>query len=203
MDQPTSLFSFEVDEVNPPGRMRILGGGRVGGKARGLAYAEHHLEEDPERVAGPYAHLMRIPRSVFLCSGIFEEFLEDNGLLAQISELEFEKLRATFLASHFREARRDEFRRLLSRMSYPLAIRSSSALEDSADHSFAGIYLTSFIGNQGSLEERLLQFENAVRTVYASTYNDSARAYRAKRGLADEDERMSVVVQRMIARRQT
>ena len=200
MGRPTSLFSFEVDEVNPPGRMRILGGGRVGGKARGLAFAEHHLQLDRTRIAGAYHHLMRIPRSVFVCSGVFEEFVDDNGLDSAM-QLEFDELQERFRAGHFRAERRDEFRHLLARMRYPLAIRSSSALEDSADHSFAGIYLTTFIGNQGSLEERLAQFENAVRTVYASTYNDSARAYRAKRGLADDDERMSVVVQRMIGRR--
>ncbi|MFQ5598976.1 MAG: PEP/pyruvate-binding domain-containing protein, partial [Candidatus Krumholzibacteriia bacterium] len=61
-------------------------------------------------------------------------------------------------------------------------------------------YLTVFIGNKGPLDRRLHAFEKAVRKVYASTYNDSARAYRAKRGLPDTDERMSVVVQRMIGR---
>ncbi|MFQ5600823.1 MAG: PEP/pyruvate-binding domain-containing protein, partial [Candidatus Krumholzibacteriia bacterium] len=140
MGKPTALFSFEVDEINPPGRIRVLGGGRVGGKARGLAYAEHKLQEDAERIAGPFAGLLRIPRSVFLCSEIFEDFLEDNGLWRSIGQLPFEELRARFMAGRFREARRDEFRRLLERMRYPLAIRSSSALEDSADHSFAGIY---------------------------------------------------------------
>ncbi len=144
---------------------------------------------------------MRIPRSVFVCSGVFEEFIADNDLTRAAHELEFDKLQGRFRTGRFRDVRRAEFRKLLERMRYPLAIRSSSALEDSADHSFAGIYLTTFISNQGTLDERMQQFENAVRTVYASTYNDSARAYRAKRGLADDEERMSVVVQRMIGRR--
>ena len=201
MSKHTALFSFEVDEVHPPGHMQVLGGGRVGGKARGLAYAAHHRDLDPARLAGPYARLLRIPRSVFLCSGVFEEFLEDNGLWGSVDQLPYAELRQRFGAGHFRPSRRQEFRQLLRRMRYPLAIRSSSKFEDSTDHSFAGIYLTRFIRNVGDLDERLATFEDAVRRVYASTYSDSARAYRAKRGLPDLDERMSVVVQRMVGRR--
>jgi hypothetical protein len=201
MPQHTALFSFEVDEVRPPGHMRLLGGGRVGGKARGLAYAAHQRDLDPARLAGPYAQLLRIPRSVVLCSGIFEEFLEDNGLWGIVERTPYAELLQSFLTGAFRPGRRGEFARLLQRMRYPLAIRSSSRFEDSTEHSFAGIYLTRFIANVGSLDERVASFEDAVRRVYASTYNDSARAYRAKRVLADRDERMSIVVQRMVGRR--
>lgn len=200
MSAANALYRFEIDRERLPPGMRILGRGAVGGKARGLLYAAALRARDPASLAGDFAAQVRIPRSVVLASDLFEEFVEDNGLLEPLGRLPYAELRQRFLAGRFRDERRQAFADLLRGMRYPLAIRSSSAFEDSADHAFAGIYLTVFIANTGDAASRLAAFENAVRRVYASTYNDNAMAYRAKRRLADRDERMSVVVQRMIGR---
>lgn len=200
MSAPKPLYRFEIDAGNLPPGMRILGRGGVGGKARGLLFAATLRQWDAASLAGDFVRQVRIPRSVVLASDLFEEFVADNGLLDHVGREPFAALQARFLTGSFRDDRRREFAQLLRGMRYPLAIRSSSAFEDSADHAFAGIYLTVFITNSGPPAARLAAFENAVRRVYASTYNDNAMAYRAKRRLADPEERMSVVVQRMVGR---
>ena len=79
----------------------------------------------------------------------------------------------------------------------PIVVRSSSILEDGFGNAFAGKYETVFCSNSGDLEQRLEEFENAVRTVYASTMNRSALDYRSRRGLEERDEQMALLVQRV------
>ena len=190
-----SLYEFDPEALPFPAGMQPLGGGGAGGKARGLLFAARCLARTAAGIP------VRIPRSVVVRSDVFEEFVADNDLLRHVGQEPFAALATRFAAGNFREPRREEFRHLLRRMWTPLAVRSSSQLEDGTQHAFAGIYRTDFIGNRGSEIERLNSFEAAVRRVFASTYNDHAVAYRAKRGLGDAGERMSVVVQRMIGRR--
>jgi pyruvate,water dikinase len=79
----------------------------------------------------------------------------------------------------------------------PIIVRSSSILEDGCGNAFAGKYESVFLANAGSMEERLAAFEDAVRTVYASTMSLSALDYRKRRGLAKRDEQMALLVQRV------
>jgi hypothetical protein len=190
-----ALYDFDPESLPFPPGMRPLGGGGAGGKARGLWFAARRLA--PTAAGIP----IRIPRSVIVRSDVFEEFVGDNDLRRHVGQMPFADLAARFAAASFRPARRAEFAQLLRRMRTPLAVRSSSRLEDGTQHAFAGIYRTDFIANRGTAADRLAAFEAALRRVFASTYNDHAIAYRAKRGLDDAGECMSVVVQRMIGRR--
>jgi phosphoenolpyruvate synthase/pyruvate phosphate dikinase len=80
-------------------------------------------------------------------------------------------------------------------MDYPLAVRSSSLLEDSLKYAFAGKYLTTYITNRGSMDERLNQLETAIKKVFASTHGPNAAAYRKKHNL--KGEKMAIIVQRL------
>ncbi len=109
-----------------------------------------------------------------------------------------EDLRNALLAGTFPDDIREKFKSLLDYFGQsPIIVGSSSFLEDGFGNAFAGKYESVFCVNQGSPEERLEAFENAVRTVYASTMDLSALEYRRQRGLEDKDEQMAVLVQRV------
>lgn len=185
---------------------RLIGDGDVGGKARGLAFAFNvvtgsHLESCVE-----------LPDINFvLTTEGFCDFLSDNGiedlLKEQIaSEREdsddefpfelFSLLSDAFQKGRVRSSLLADIERIISAIGdVPLAIRSSSILEDSRKLSFAGKYGTRFSANVGPMEQRAALFLSAVKEVWASLYNPSARAYRKKHGLTDGDESMAVVIQ--------
>ena len=197
------------DHPVPPG-MQVVGDGNIGGKALGLFLAATLQHRFGEEIAGRYTHLLRIPPTTVLRSGCFDRFLDHAGLLPAIEAyaadpaptLEaFQGLRAAFLAAPLPGACREMYRQLVRDRDYPLAVRSSSLLEDSQRASFAGIYHTRFLANVGTIQRRVESFEEAVKDVYASTYNPDAMAYRAKRGLSWRDEKMCVLVQRLAGRR--
>ena len=93
---------------------------------------------------------------------------------------------------------RQQFMRMLDYFGQsPIIVRSSSLLEDNFGNAFAGKYESIFLTNQGSPEERCVEFERAVRRVYASMMNPDALEYRMKRGLLGRDEQMSLLIQRV------
>ena len=197
----TSPFlTYEVDYEKPPAPLSICGRGYVGGKAVGLLYAAAQFDT-PEWKALPHTPLVQVPETTVLSSEFFDRFLDFNGLAGAYAELDYLELVAKYLEARFPESDRRLFSSLLSSMDYPLAIRSSSLLEDNVNYSFAGIYLTLFIPNTGPLVDRLNHFESAVKRVFASTYNPNAHAYRRHHELRGRDEKMSVLVQRMIGKR--
>lgn len=183
----------------------IIGRGSVGGKAAGFFKAKQHLE----------GREIRFPQTVCIATEFFNAFVRENNLSGQIQkykwdeESAFERLRENFLAGKFSAAVLSRFRKLLEKMTCPLAIRSSSLLEERPQTSFAGKYETLFISNRGTdlrcrtpsrdtLEERLQQFCDAVAQVYASTYNPNAMNYRKKHKLLKEKEEMAILVQEAI-----
>lgn len=116
-----------------------------------------------------------------------------EGYFAKASEL-----REALLHGEFSENIREQFKTMLAYYGQsPIIVRSSSFLEDGFGNAFAGKYESVFCVNFGSPDERLRQFEQAVRTVYASTMDPSALEYRAQRGLEKLDEQMSILVQRV------
>lgn len=175
--------------------IETIGKGSAGGKAEGFFKARQHLKSVSE---------VRFPQTVCIATEIFNAFVRENRLDSQIQkykwdeEQAFERLRENFLAGHFCAETLSQFRKLLEKMAYPLAIRSSSLLEERPQTSFAGKYETLFISNRGSPEERLQQFCGAVACVFASTYNPNAMNYRKKHRLLKEKEEMAVMVQEAI-----
>jgi hypothetical protein len=134
---------------------------------------------------------------------VFDEFLDANGLSQTVLSRCDEKLTPnglyqTIVGSSFPISITKSLQAFLSGEHRPLVVRSSSLMEDSAEHSFAGIYLSEFLANTGSMEQRLWELIGSIKRVYASTFGENARAYRKRHGLSWQDEKMAVLIQNMI-----
>ncbi len=188
--------------------MEVLGGGRIGGKAKGFFQAKKILTGGSVRQRFPReASLLRFPETFCIGTDVFDEFVERNDLREPVSQAsisiedeDYERLKVRFLEGVFSTSTIKEFTKLLESVTFPLAVRSSSVLEDRPGTSFAGKYDTVFISNRGTLHERVEQLIFAVKDVYASTYNPSAVQYRTKHHLNDEDERMAILLQEAVGR---
>lgn len=183
-------------------KARMIGTGRIGGKACGMLLARKILARELPGLAGrtePHD-------SFFIGDHVFYTFLVYNGLwdlrVAQKSGEGYYALAGELaegiMRGNFPDAVRAMFRRTLEYFGQsPIIIRSSSLLEDGFGNAFAGKYESVFCVNQGNPQQRLAAFESAVKTVYASTMDRSALEYRARRGLQEQDEQMSILVQRV------
>jgi pyruvate, water dikinase len=182
---------------------RQIGTGYIGGKSVGMILARNILTQDPD---GDFSPHFEPHDSFYLGSDIFYTYLVQNGWwhlrMEQISpEGYFAKapeLKEKLLSGTFPVAIRERFLEMLEYFGQsPIIVRSSSLLEDNFGNAFAGKYESVFCVNQGTPEDRYEQFENAVRTVYASTMSEDALNYRLKRNLSGKDEQMALLVQRV------
>ncbi len=183
-------------------RDRMIGSGAIGGKACGMLLARKIIHSNiPEYIQYHEPH-----DSFYIGSDVFYTYIVSNDcwetrISQRTDEGYFKRadaLKDVLLSGEFPSNIRDKFRSLLEYYGQsPLIVRSSSFLEDSFGNAFAGKYESVFCVNQGSLEERLESFEQAVRTVYASTMDISALEYRKIQGLDHHDEQMAVLVQRV------
>jgi pyruvate,water dikinase len=189
-------------------RDRLVGSGRIGGKAAGMLLARRVLLEDGNTL--PFSSILEDHDSFYIGSDVFFTYLVDNDLfrlrLQLVSDPAFtheafagvEKL---FLAGSFPPAILEQFRTVVDHYGQaPLIVRSSSLLEDSFGSAFAGKYRSEFCANQGSPQERLEAFLRAVKLVYASALNPDVLSYRRRRGLDESDEQMAILVQRVSGR---
>ena len=181
---------------------RMIGTGMIGGKACGMLLArkitENHLPEVFGRIE-PHD-------SFYVGSDVFYSYIVDNGFwdlkIEQKTEEGYFALADEF-ASHimrgvFSAVMERSFRKMLDYYGDdPIIVRSSSILEDGFGNAFAGKYESVFCANKGDADERLQAFEQAIRTVYASTVSLSALDYRKRRGLEQMDEQMGLLVQRV------
>jgi pyruvate,water dikinase len=181
---------------------RMIGTGAVGGKSCGMLLARKLLDKYlPE-----YRGRLEPHDSFFIGTDVFYSYIVDNGYWKLRIEQKKpgsyftagEKMKKSMAKGRFSEDIRSQFRRMLEYFGQsPIIVRSSSFLEDGFGNAFAGKYESIFCVNAGSPEERLESFENAVRTVYASTMDKSALEYRRGRGLDRLDEQMAILVQRV------
>jgi len=182
---------------------REIGTGFIGGKSVGMLIARKILKTEYGEQIEPY---MEPHDSYFLGSDIFYTYIVQNGcwelrIKQKTKEGYFKyakELQEKILNGRFPENIQEKFIELLEYFGQsPIIVRSSSLLEDNFGNAFAGKYESVFCVNQGTPEERYAAFAQAVRTVYASTMNEDALAYRLNRGLADKDEQMAILVQRV------
>ena len=183
-------------------RSNMVGTGMIGGKACGMLLARAIIRNaDPE-----IDEILEPHDSFFIGSDVYYTYIVDNDFwdlrIRQRREDEYFKL-ADELAQMlkngtFSEDLRIQFRNILEYYGQdPYIIRSSSILEDGFGNAFAGKYDSVFCANRGTIEERLDEFENAVKHVYASTMSLSALDYRKRRGLDKKDEQMALLIQRV------
>jgi hypothetical protein len=173
------------------------GSGTLGGKARGIGFLRYLISRLEIRKRFPQITI-RIPPTLVICSDEFSHFLSDNRLWedALQSSMRFEALQNMFLNGEVRPELVRDLKCYLETVRDPLAVRSSSILEDSHHLPLAGLYATYMLpNNEASLDERLASLMTAIKLVWASTFGDSPRAYFQHTNYRLEDERMAVVVQ--------
>ena len=186
-------------------RERMIGSGRIGGKATGMILARRILHASSK--VFDYGTILEDHDSFYIGSDVFYSFLVNNGLFrlrwqlskeGEISREAFEEVERRFLEGEFAPEIVEQFRNMLDYYGQaPIIVRSSSLLEDGFGNAFAGKYRSEFCANQGSPNERLEEFMRTVKLVYASTLNPDALSYRRKRNLIDKDEQMAILVQRV------
>ena len=181
---------------------RMIGTGMIGGKACGMLLARKLIENNS---ADLYQKL-EPHDSFYIGSDVFYSYIVYNNFwTTRIRQREPEEyftladtLANCFKTGKFPDIIKEEFCRLLDYYGQsPIIVRSSSMLEDGFGNAFAGKYESVFCANNGSLEERLEEFENAIKIVYASTMSKSVLDYCQRRGLGTKDEQMALLVQRV------
>ncbi len=176
-----------------------IGNGSLGGKARGLAFISHVINyyRASDRFDGI---TISIPPTVVLCTDVFDRFMEINNLLDfAMQEDDDNKILHEFLRAEFPMEYIPYLRNLIELMTYPLAIRSSSLLEDSQYQPFAGVYCTFMRPNNNPdplirLEELII----SIKHIYASVYFTQAKHYMDATPYRLEEEKMAVIIQKLI-----
>ncbi len=176
-----------------------MGGGSLGGKARGLAFANYMLSTYPMDDRFPDVKVW-VPPAVVLGTDVFDNFMEENHLRDfAMSTQDNALIRKRFLEATFPERIAADLDAYLDLIHYPLAVRSSSLLEDSPYLPFAGIYQTYMLpNNEKRRRVRLEQLITAVKLVYASTFSEHARSYLAATPFRLEEEKMAVIIQKIV-----
>jgi len=196
-------FTFnDLQEI----KARIIGTGKIGGKAAGmlLAYAMLQRAREKDNDAPEVA----IPACYYLGSDVFYQFFEENeALFFQVQkyksveqvEKEYEALKKKVEAYRFPSSVTVKLQNLLNKFKgMPMVVRSSSLLEDDVQTSFAGKYESVFVANSGKPEENLEEMIRAIKTVYASVFSPDVIAYRKEKNLVDYDEKMAVLIQNVV-----
>jgi hypothetical protein len=202
LEKGQRYMEFRIDPDRLPSGVRILGDGFVGGKAIGLIFAASAVEFDGVRLARR-PELVAFPDSTIVSTGYFDAFMDENALADTVQAKCDQTIPKIEMAQRFMTAPLPaplvgDLRRMLARESRPLAVRSSSFLEDNLKHSFAGIYQSYFIPNRGSDRARLQQLETAIKLVYLSTFGDNARQYRLRHRIKWRQEKMGVLIENLI-----
>ena len=186
---------FDAESYSDAIGFARLGDGSLGGKARGLAFMNSMLIK--HRLYDKYPDVrILIPRTAVVATDYFDEFIRDNGLKYIISrELSDEEILSEFVASTLPATLVDELRTYVRTVRSPLAIRSSSKLEDSHYQPFAGIYSTYMIPYVDNEDRMLRLLCKAIKSVYASVYYAESRAYIQSSQNHISEEKMAVVIQ--------
>lgn len=183
-------------------RSMRIGDGEVGGKASGLLLVRDVLDANLERIGRPGV-AVGIPTMTVITTELFDAFLKRNRLGdTAASDLPDDRMAHAFLRADLPVELVGDLRALTEEVRSPLAIRSSSRLEDALHRPFAGVYATKMIPNdQADPSERFRTLVEAVKFVYASTFFRDAKAYRRRACVGETDEKMAIVIQEVVGRR--
>jgi len=175
-----------------------IGTGSMGGKARGVAFMNAMIQKSgiPERYPEVEIH---IPATFVLCTDVYAEFLQQGNLRDRAFSVHTdEEVFRLFRESYIPSAVEKDLRTLLSKMRQPIAVRSSSLLEDSQALPFSGVYKTYMLPNSHpNLEVRYRQLVTAIKMVYASVFSMETRRYVSNSNFRVEEEQMAILIQRI------
>jgi hypothetical protein len=188
---------FESDES-----FSVIGSGEPGGKAHGLAFIRDILRQrfDPKAYPGV---TLDVPRLTVLTTDTFDRFIHENRLpIDELADAPDARIAHAFERADLSPLVVGDLRGLIAGVTMPLAVRSSSLLEDALEHPFAGVYATKMIpNNQPDADTRFRRLIEAIKFVYASTFFSAAREYRTAAGHALANEKMAVMIQEVVGRR--
>lgn len=177
-----------------------IGDGSLGGKGRGLAFLDNVIKMYPEMNQFPGA-TVRIPKTVVLCTDIFDQFMEQNNLYPiALSNAPDELILSRFLEAQLPDSYIKDFLTFFDATNTPIAIRSSSLLEDSHYQPFAGIYSTYMIPRLNDRQEMLRMLAAAIKSVYASVFYRDSKAYMAATSNVIDQEKMAVILQEVVGK---
>ena len=191
---------FQKDRFDHYSNFARIGQGSLGGKGRGLAFIDQIIKKNPicDDIGGGVT--ISIPRSVVLCTDIFDEFMASNNLYhIALSDAPDDEILRAFLAAELPAAVADDLYALFDVIDRPIAVRSSSLLEDSHYQPFAGIYATYMIPRiDGDRPRMFSMLKDAIKGVYASVFYADSKAYmNATRNVIDQ-EKMAIILQEVI-----
>lgn len=193
---------FQRDFTSSTRDFAVIGGGEIGGKAKGLTRIRQALTEHFPHDRFPDFQV-GIPRTTVIATDFFDAFMRANRLYDFLAEARTDER----IALEFQKAELPVFLvgdlwSIIRQTTLPLAVRSSSLLEDAKNEPFAGIYETKMIpNNQPDVKTRFQKLTEAIKFVYASTFFQAARDYRAATGHGLADEKMAIVIQEIVGRR--
>jgi CheY-like chemotaxis protein len=197
------VANFDAGDFDPDTEFSKIGNGSLGGKARGLAFVANLLQRLPA-VHKKFKDVdIFVPQTLVVTTEGFDAFVEANDLkkLAK-SDMPDEKIAEAFRNASFPQWIAEALKAYLARIKYPLAIRSSSLLEDAQFRAYAGLYRTYMLPNvDADLETRLRQLISAIKLVYASTFFQDPKAFSKRVGHRTEEEKMAVIVQQLVGER--
>lgn len=189
---------FKRDRFDRYSNFARIGEGSLGGKGRGLAFIDNMVKRYPEFADFENAKVV-IPKTVVLCTDIFDEFMEINNLYQiALSDADDETILKYFLKAKLPDGLVEDFFTFFDVVKSPIAIRSSSLLEDSHYQPFAGIYNTYMIPYLDDRYEMLRMLSDAIKGVYASVYFRDSKAYMQATSNVIDQEKMAVVLQEMV-----
>ncbi len=201
------IGDFRADTFKPSeSNFLRIGSGSLGGKARGLAFVRHLLRKSRLTRRFPGVRIS-VPPAVVLATDVFDQFLAENNLLDFALQCEDDaEIHRKFLAAPLSAALNEDLKSFLAEVNHPLAVRSSSLLEDSQYQPFTGVYETFMLGNQqanpeGDRNARLTALSEAIRRVYASMFSHHAKAYVRATPYRLEEEKMAVILQQVVGTR--
>ncbi len=178
-----------------------IGEGSLGGKGRGLAFLDTILKRHPELNQFPNA-TVQIPKTVVLCTDFFDRFMDDNNLWSiALSDAPDEEILRHFLRAQLPDDLIADFFTFFEAIKSPIAVRSSSLLEDSHYQPFAGIYATYMIPWLDDKYEMLRMLACAIKSVYASVYYRDSKAYMTATQNVIDQEKMAVILQEVVGQR--
>ncbi len=194
------IGDFKADTFKPDQSSFLrIGSGSLGGKARGLAFVRHLLRT--RRITKRFPGVkISVPPAVVIATDLFDQFLSENNLSDFALHCDDDsEIQQRFLGSALPDSLTENLKAFLDEVRFPLAVRSSSLLEDSQYQPFTGVYETFMLGNQQPvLQTRLDELSEAIKRVYASTFSQHAKAYVRATPYRLEEEKMAVILQQVV-----
>ena len=189
---------FQRDRFDRYSNFARIGEGSLGGKGRGLAFIDNMVKRHPEFEEFDNA-TVSIPKTVVLCTDIFDEFMDSNSLYQlALSDAEDDTILKAFLRAKLPDRLVEDFFAFFEVVKSPIAIRSSSLLEDSHYQPFAGIYSTYMIPYMEDKYEMLRMLSDAIKGVYASVFYRDSKSYMQATSNVIDQEKMAVIIQEVV-----